>query len=397
MTRLGHWKDKDTISKYIGHEYHKMNIEELTQSISTLDEYISLMGSLRTSIPELRPQLFSSTNPGGVGHQWVKDYFVNMAKDKPYQDPKTGRWRLFIPMTIEDNPILMKNDPAYYQWLKNLPEPLLSMWYKGSWDIFMGQFFPMFGTHMRVDPWHIGSKAQVRLFGSIDIGIGHNTSFGLWYKADDGHIERICSYFANGMYHGFHARAIYEKIESFAHYIDGNFPLTIWIGHDANRRERLGEGEIRKPLDEYEEVFKDKPTRFVVVNPDKRHGCALMKQVFSGDQGVPVLSYWKMFNESFELGIQNAQSDPNDPEIYLKTQKINPELKAKTEKYNINTQSQVEDACDEAMYGIAGIYSDIANEKQLLASKSQRETVPLTIDDFAHERYGKMMRDSSLA
>lgn len=399
ITKLGHWKDRDTISKYIGQEYHKINIEELTQSIATKGEYISLMGSLRTSILELKPQLFSSANPGGVGHQWVKDYFVIPAKNKPYKDPITGRWRLFLPMTIEDNPRLIEADPEYYEWLKNLPEPLRSAWYKGSWDQFTGQFFPEFGTHMCIEPWHIGASARLRLFGSIDIGIGHNTSFGLWYKGDDGRIERICSYLANGMYHEYHARAIYQKIESFGQYIGGNFPVTIWIGHDANRRARLDESsETRKPLDEYEKVFKEngKNVNFVVVNPDKRHGCGLMHRVFAGDEGTPILSYWKMFNESFEIGIQNAQSDPNDPEVYLKTPKINPELKSKTKNFNANDQSAVEDACDEALYGINGIYSDIANEQQRKASGRDIDVEPQTIDDYAYNHYGHRMKDSSL-
>jgi hypothetical protein len=397
VTRLGHWKDKNTIARYIGHEYQKMNIEELTQSIATKDEYISLMGSLRSTIPGLKAQLYASTNPGGIGHRWVKEYFVDMAKDKPYRDPITGRWRLFIPMTIEDNPKLTKLDPSYYAWLKGLPEPLHSAWYKGSWDLFVGQFFPEFGTHMRTEPWHIGNRAALRLYGSIDIGIGHNTSFGLWYKADDGHIERLCSYLGNGFYHGYHAKAIFEKIESFSEYVGGNFPLTIWIGHDANRRERLGEGEVRAPIDEYREVFKDKATQFVVVNPNKRHGCALMHRVFAGDEGVPILQYWKSYNESFEIGINNALMDPNDPDIYLKTQKVVPELKSKTDVFNQNKQSAVEDAADEAMYGICGLYTDIANEKQKRQAGLQNKVIPMNNSAYFNHNYGHYMKDTALA
>lgn len=395
VTRLGHWKDKNTIAKYIGHEYQKMNIEELTQSIATNDEYLSLMGSLRSTIG-VRPQLFASTNPGGVGHGWVKDYFVKAATDKPYLDPGTKRRRLFIPMTIEDNPLLIAKDPGYYNWLRGLPEPLVSMWYKGSWDIFTGQFFPEFGTHLSMEPWHIGDKAALGLYGSLDIGIGHNTSFGLWYKSPDGTIQRLMSYFGNGWHHKWHAQRIYEKIEGFADYIGGNFPLHVWVGHDANKRTRNNEtDEARKPIDEYEEVFKDKVTQFSVMNPDKRHGCAMMHQVIADDEGEPVLRYWKHFNGSFEIGMMNAQVDINDPDVYLKNKKPGENLNAALE--NFNKASAIDDACDEAMYGILGIYSDIANEKQKRKANHNHEVIPIDCNDFAYNNYGYAFRDTGLA
>lgn len=400
VTRLGHWKDRDTIGRYIGHEYQKMNIEELTQSITTKDEYVSLLGSLRTSIPELKPHLYASTNPGGVGHKWVKEYFVNMANGVPYTDPISGRVRMFIPMTIEDNPLLIKADPGYYMWLKNLPEPLRSAWYEGSWDLFMGQFFPEFGTHLRIDPHYIGSKAANRLFMSIDVGIGHNTSMGLWYKDDDGHIERLCSYLANGMNHRFHAAAVYAKVESFAEYIDGCFPITCWMGHDSRRRARVDEAPERRPIEEYQEYFEErgKITQFIPVTPNKRYGAGLMHQVFDDSEGRSVLLYWKNFNESFEVGIQNAVTDPNDPEIYLKSPKVNPEVKSKSQALNVCSDTYVEDVCDEALYGIVGLYSDIANEKQRKRiNRNRAPVIPLNPDAFFQNRYGDMIKETFLA
>jgi len=306
---------------------------------------------------------------------------------------------MFIPMTIEDNPFLIKADPGYYQWLKNLPEPLRSAWYKGSWDLFIGQFFPEFDTHLRIEPHHIGSKAALRLFLSIDIGIGHNTSAGLWYKDDDGHIERICSYLANGMNHRFHAAAIYSKIESFGEYIDGCFPITCWMGHDSRRRSQVDEAPERRPIEEYQAYFEErgKMTQFIPVNPNKRYGCGLMHQVFDDSEGAPILYYWKMFNESFEVGIRNAVTDPNDPEVYLKSQKVDPDIKAKTKNLNICHETYVEDACDEAMYGIDGLYSDIANEKQRKYKNKRTKVIPFNQDSFFNSRYGHMIKDTSLA
>ena len=402
VTRLGHWKDKQTLGKYIGHEYHKMNIEELTQSMSSLDEYISLMGSLRSSVDGLRPQLFASTNPGGIGYKWVKEYYVDVCTNKPYCDPKTGRLRLFIPMTIEDNPLLISRDPAYYNWLKGLPEPLRSMWYKGSWKHYTGQFFPEFGTHLAKDPWVIGKKAGLGLYGSLDVGIGHNTSFGLWYKSPDGSLERLMSYFGNGMHHKWHAQRIYEKIEAFSDYVGGCFPIIIYHGHDANRRERLNEQTVRRPIDEYIDVFRNKETKFVAMNPDKAYGCSQMHLVFSDDEGEPILRYWRKYNQSFEIGIMNAQTDINNPDVYVKNKRPGNNQEGgnvidDSIMQQFNKESAVDDACDEAMYGVVGIYGTIANDMQKRMLGVDHKVTPINVNDYAYNNYGSYFKETSLS
>ena len=43
VTRLGHWNDKEALSKYLGHEIHKLLIEELTETVGTELEYLQLL------------------------------------------------------------------------------------------------------------------------------------------------------------------------------------------------------------------------------------------------------------------------------------------------------------------------------------------------------------------
>src|ERR1700691_1076126 len=76
ILRTGHLADDSSYSKYIGHEYQKILIEELTQ-IPNKERYVKLVSSCRTTIPELKPQVFATTNPGGVGHLWCKELFVD--------------------------------------------------------------------------------------------------------------------------------------------------------------------------------------------------------------------------------------------------------------------------------------------------------------------------------
>jgi len=138
--RTGHLADSDATYKYLGHEYHKILIEELT-IIPDEENYLRLISTCRSTVENLEPQIFATTNPGGAGHMWVKQRFVDVAREKEYVDPVTGQTRIFIPSRVYDNPTLMENDPDYVNTLKGLPEELREAWLEGSWDVFSGQYF----------------------------------------------------------------------------------------------------------------------------------------------------------------------------------------------------------------------------------------------------------------
>lgn len=137
---LGHMQHEADKYNYQGKEYHRAAIDELTQFTET--QYTYLLSRLRTTDPELAPQVVSTTNPGGIGHYWVKERFVTITDHgRPYLDPKTGLSRVFIPATIEDNPTLFENDPAYLARLEALPEIERMRLRHGIWDAFEGQVF----------------------------------------------------------------------------------------------------------------------------------------------------------------------------------------------------------------------------------------------------------------
>lgn len=143
IIRTGHLKDDNTYTKYQGHEYQKILIEELTQ-IQTEERYLKLISSCRSTIAGLKPQVFSTTNPGGVGHLWVKQRFIDPAPpNKPFIG-EDGIKRIFIPATIDDNPVLQAADPDYVKRLESLKftdEALYKAWRFGDWDIFVGQVY----------------------------------------------------------------------------------------------------------------------------------------------------------------------------------------------------------------------------------------------------------------
>lgn len=176
----GHLKDKESYTKYLGHEYQRMLIEELTL-IPDEKRYLQLISSCRSTVQGLPAQIFSTTNPGGVGHLWVKTRFVITARKKTYYDPITGRTRIFIPGNIEDNPILNAIDPGYIRFLDGLPANLRKAWREGSWDIIAGQVFSTWGEHHIVKPFPI--PKDWKRYAAIDWGSNNPLSIA-WYAED---------------------------------------------------------------------------------------------------------------------------------------------------------------------------------------------------------------------
>lgn len=172
IIRTGHLKDDQAYTKYQGHEYHRMLIEELTQ-IPDEKRYLQLVASCRSTVPGLDARVFATTNPGGVGHGWVKRRFVDPSPpNTKFSDISSGRSRVFIPAKVEDTPQLVKNDPGYVQFLEGLKSTdveLWKAWRLGDWDTFAGQFFKEFRRDLHVCRPFIPNKNNV-IVGGMDWG-----------------------------------------------------------------------------------------------------------------------------------------------------------------------------------------------------------------------------------
>lgn len=146
LIRTGHLKDRASYGKYIGQEFQKILVEELTLLPDEL-AYTQLIGSCRSTVKDLKPQVLCTTNPGNIGHGWVKKRFIIPSQQRrgwPFLNSKTGRKAIFIPARIEDNPKLLEADPGYVQLLdglKETDEQLWKAWRMGNWDVFIGQAF----------------------------------------------------------------------------------------------------------------------------------------------------------------------------------------------------------------------------------------------------------------
>lgn len=170
--RMGHLKDENAYTKYQGQEYHWILIEELTQIAREID-YLKLIASCRSSIPGLDPRVYATTNPGGIGHAWVKKRFIDPAPPgQVFIGDDTKRTRVFYPGKVDDNPALIENDPAYLNMLdglKNTDEELWKAWRLGSWDTFAGQFFREFRRDLHTCR-AFNPKKDLTVVGGLDWG-----------------------------------------------------------------------------------------------------------------------------------------------------------------------------------------------------------------------------------
>lgn len=186
--QLAHMQYEADKYNYQGKEYHFAGFDELTQF--TFGQYSYIFSRVRTTIPEIPIRIRSTTNPGGIGHRWVKERFIDVANaGETYIAPDTGQSRIFIPGKITDNPTLMENDPSYVIRLNALPEVERKRLRDGNWEIFEGQAFPELSMRVHGSvPFDIPPEWDK--FMVFDWGYSKPFSIG-WYAVDfDGILYR---------------------------------------------------------------------------------------------------------------------------------------------------------------------------------------------------------------
>lgn len=176
----GHLKDTRSIQKYLGREFQRILVEELTQ-IGDKDLYDKLLGSCRSTIKGLEARIAATTNPGGPGHYWVKKRFVDPVQPgRIFREAGSLLTRQFIPSLVTDNPTLCDNDPQYIEYLDGLPEKLRRAWRFGDWSVLEGSYFTEFSrTTHTCRPFEIPSSWARYI--AMDWGYWPDPCVCLWF------------------------------------------------------------------------------------------------------------------------------------------------------------------------------------------------------------------------
>lgn len=199
---------KDRIN-YQGKRYDFIAFDELTHF--SWDEYSYMFSRNRPSGAGTRVYIRSTTNPGGIGHGWVKERFITAAPPltpivskmnvaTPEGKLKTvTRDRIFVPSTVFDNKRLLENDPGYIANLSMLPHKERQALLYGDWDSFSGQVF----TEWKNDPSHYRDRIFTHVISPFEIpkewriyrgfDFGYSKPYAVeWLAADhDGRVYAI--------------------------------------------------------------------------------------------------------------------------------------------------------------------------------------------------------------
>jgi hypothetical protein len=217
----GHFQSEKDIDAYLGLEYDVIRVEEATTLTSR--KYQDISTCCRTSKPNWRPRIYSTTNPGGVGHAWYRTKFVlpyleqnreeqqRHAAESTSLAPTGGEGQgegaallhttrrahpetVFVPARVGDNAF---NNPEYRKVLEGLTGWQKRAWLDGDWDIAAGQFFTTFRRDVHVISDFDASRAR-EWFAALDYGFTHYTVVLLGCTDGDGntfvvdeHAERL--------------------------------------------------------------------------------------------------------------------------------------------------------------------------------------------------------------
>ena len=175
---FGYCANENDVYQYQSAEYDVIRFDELTHF--TEAQYVYLISRVRgaNSFPK---QIKSSTNPGGVGHAWVKARFVDPAPPNKEFRGDDGIARIFIPSLLKDNKPLNQSDPNYKARLEALPEKEKKALLYGDWNIFEGQYFTEFDADKHIcEPFPI--PQDWRRWRTIDYGLDRLAC--LWIAMD---------------------------------------------------------------------------------------------------------------------------------------------------------------------------------------------------------------------
>ena len=190
---LCHCHEEKDRFKYQGAEIHVLLIDELTHFTETIYRFLrSRVRMVGMSLPEaIRsrfPRIICSSNPGNVGHQWVKRTFIDGAQ--PFELRKMGpdeggMLRQFIPAKLIDNPSMASDDPTYADKLRGLGSAaLVKAMMDGDWEAIEGAYFDCWESARHVvKPFTI--PEHWARFRSFDWGSAKPFSLGWWAVASE--------------------------------------------------------------------------------------------------------------------------------------------------------------------------------------------------------------------
>ena len=197
IVAFGHCNTDGDFQRWLSSEWDMIGIDEagtFTPWMLTI-----LRTRLRTNKPDLMPQFALSSNPGGVGHLWLKSRFLDQTvpaeEDRNY-DPELYA---FVSAKVEDNAHV---NPEYASFLDSLPDDERRAYREGDWDVFAGQYFRELRREIHSFEFPEGLPEgwrEWKKFRSYDWGFAKPASMGFWVMDPDGNPFRCLELYQKGL------------------------------------------------------------------------------------------------------------------------------------------------------------------------------------------------------
>lgn len=204
---FGHIQRLADVYQYQGAQFCFIGFDELSEFEKEM--YLYLFTRCRPPARDLRAYIRAATNPGNIGHRWVKDRFVTkditnriryfapipdgdgkMVDTEVARDYPGALSRAFYPAKMSDNP---SGDPDYAQRIIATGDPLvIAQLVEGDWDAesVRGLIFDNFSSK----PWPDGN---------VTADAEYRPDLPLYYACDDGYV-----YGEGPGYTSYHPRAV---------------------------------------------------------------------------------------------------------------------------------------------------------------------------------------------
>jgi hypothetical protein len=328
VIEFGHCDTEADVYRWQSSQYEDICFDEATHFTEFQIRYISsrcrsakagmpgIPNKFCPNPPPLKPQIRFASNPGNVGHTYFRKKFIDGHKPgeiwtpEPTPDDPEPKSRCFIPATIYDNQILMKADPGYLAWLRQLPERERKMLLEGEWNLSFGQFFDEWNPEVHVvEPFTIPKHWPV--FAGMDWGYNHPTVV-LWAAMSP-----------DGVLYVFEElRVRFLHVEELANRIlKRPTPVVFGAGPDVFswQKEHLGGRSIAQQFSEFGVFLSN-----VTAGKKRYHMWEQVRHYLQwrdekGEQmpGRPLLRVFKTCKHLINA-IPDALANPNDPEDVLR-------------------------------------------------------------------------------
>lgn len=264
VIEFGFCDSENDVTRYQSAEYDVIRFDELTHFTSF--QFTYMLSRIR-GVNGFPKQVKATTNPGGIGHAWVKSRYIDCLT--PGEEKKG---KLFLPARVQDNRFLMKQDPGYIERLMKLDERDRKALLYGQWDLFEGQYFSEFSREIHIcQPFHI--PGDWRRYLTIDYGLDMLAAY--WIAlSPDGFAYVYREVYESGLILSQAAAKILEAEKGDCVY-QRIAPPDLW-----NRRQETGRSAI--------EIFEENGLYFDKCDNTRETGWYALKEYlhpFTGEDG----------------------------------------------------------------------------------------------------------------